>query len=317
MISVNREAKKIVDIVIRDADVLGVAVSKLSNGTTVIDMGQKVKGSWLAAKYYSEITMGGLSEVSYETFELDGYLFPAVCVKSSHPMLAGWVSQKHADPLPGAERQPILAGPAKALLNPPDASIAYAGYHDDSDVAVAPFQTSEPITVDTANWVAGVCHVDPKNLYILVAPSNSLVCAVQISARPIDNIMHRLHAEGFDIHNVSYASCKTPIAPLVADELTAMGRINDCMLYGGQVLVYLEGDDRQIEKMLPNLPTKASTEYGKTFKQIFVEHDCNFHIIDLRIFSVALIQINNMVSGNCYSSGQLDMDMLRKSFFEK
>ena len=316
MISVNREAMKIVEKVIGDAEVLNVLVSQLSNGATVIDMGQKAAGSWLAGKYYAEITMGGLGEVTYGTFRLDDYLLPSVCVKSAHPVLAGWVSQKHADPIPGAEKQPILAGPAKALLYPPDESILIANYHETSDVAVAPFQTSEAITVETADWIAEVCRVHPKNLYIVVAPSHSLVCAIQVAARPIDNIIHRLHAEGFDINKVSFAACETPVATLAPDELTAMGRINDSMLYGGQVLVYLDGKDDEIERMLPNLPTRSSKDYGKLFKQIFVEHDCDFHKIDLKLFSVALVQINNIASGRCFSTGAIDYDLLRKSFLE-
>ena len=47
----------------RDAGRLCVAVSRVANRATVIDMGQQVTGSWLAGKYYAEITMGGLWEV--------------------------------------------------------------------------------------------------------------------------------------------------------------------------------------------------------------------------------------------------------------
>lgn len=317
MISVNREAKKIVDKILEQAEQLNVIVSTLKNGTTVVDMGQKAKGSWLAGKYYAEITMGGMGEVTFDSFQLDEYTLPSVKVTSANPFLAGWVSQKHADPLPGAENQPILAGPAKALLKPPDASIVYANYHDNSDIAVAPFQTSAPITEDFANWVADACQLNPKNLYILVAPSNSLVCAIQVAARPIDNLMHRLHEEGIDIHQVSYAFSSSPVPPLAEDELEAMGRINDSMLYGGQVLIYLNGNDPDIQRILPNLPTRSSNQYGKTFRQIFVEHDMDFHKIDLRIHSVALVQINNIATGNCFSAGAIDRGMLRKSFLGK
>lgn len=314
MISVNSKAMEIVEKILEEAEILKVQVSKLENGTTVIDMGQKTSGSWLAGKYYAEITMGGLGEVNFGSFHLNDFILPSVCVKSAHPLLAGWVCQKHADPVPGLEDQPILAGPAKALLNPPDASIVFANYKETSQVAVAPFQTSQPITVETADWISNVCQILPKDLYIVVAPSNSLVCAIQIAARPIDNIMHRLHAEGFDINKVTYATCETPLATLAHDELTAMGRINDSMLYGGQVMVYLDGTDEEIEKILPNLPTRASLEYGKLFKQIFLENGQDFHKIDLRLWSVAKVQINNMSTGRCFSVGDIDYDLLQKSF---
>lgn len=317
MISVNQGALKIVKKVIDQAEELNVEVSTLKNGSVVIDMGQKVMGSWLAGKYYAEICMGGLGEVTFDTMKLDEFTIPTVCVTTSHPVLAGWVSQKHAEPIEGSGNQPILAGPAKALLNPRDESIEIAGYTDSSDVAVAPFQTSEPITEETAEWFAKACNIKPENLYMLVAPSNSLVCSIQVNARPIDNITHRLHAMGVDLADIKFAMSRSPISPLVLDELEAMGRINDSMIYGAWCHVALRGDDAMIEEILPKLPSQASDQYGKTFKQIFVEHDQDFHKIDLRIHSLAQIQLNNIVSGSTYTVGNINYEMLRKSYFDK
>ncbi|HEX3014428.1 MAG TPA: methenyltetrahydromethanopterin cyclohydrolase, partial [Methanobacterium sp.] len=39
MVSVNLEAKKTVDLMIKDADELNISVEKLENGSTVIDAG--------------------------------------------------------------------------------------------------------------------------------------------------------------------------------------------------------------------------------------------------------------------------------------
>lgn len=321
-LSVNREALKIVEKVIRDAGRLCVGVSRLANGATVIDMGQQVAGSWLAGKYYAEITMGGLGEVTFETFQLDEYPLPAVRVTSAHPLLVGWVCQKHADPLTEGESnekgggvQPILTGPAKALLHPPEESVALAGYQDDSQLAVASFQTSDPITESLAQTVAQACRIPAENLYIIVAPTTSLVCAIQVAARPIDQVMHRLHEEGFDIHAVRYVTGCAPVPPLATDELTAMGRINDSLLYGGSVLLYVEGEDEAIEGMMPLLPTAAQAEYGKPFAQIFEEHDWDFHKMDLRLHSLALVQINNLTTGRTFSAGGVNREVLRRSFF--
>ena len=45
MVSVNIEAKKTVDLMIKNADELNIAVDVLSNGSTVIDAGVNVSGS--------------------------------------------------------------------------------------------------------------------------------------------------------------------------------------------------------------------------------------------------------------------------------
>lgn len=313
-LSVNQEAYKIVEQVLRNADRLCVRASRLANGTTVIDMGQQVHGSWLAGKYYAEITMGGLGELTFQSFQLDDRLLPSVQVTSAHPLLVGWVCQKHADPLMGEGVQPILTGPAKALLFPPDESVLFAGYEDQSEVAVASFQTNEPISEVVAEAVARACRVSTENLYIVVAPTTSLVCAIQVAARPIDQIMHRLHEEGFDIHAVRHVMGWAPIPPLSADELIAMGRINDSLLYGGSVLLYVEGDDGAIESMIPRLPTNAHREYGKPFAQIFEEYDRDFHKMDMRLHSLAYVQINNISTGRTFSAGGIDEEVLRRSF---
>jgi methenyltetrahydromethanopterin cyclohydrolase len=69
--------------------------------------------------------------------------------------------------------------------------------------------------------------------------------------------MHRLHEEGLDIHAVRYVTGRASVPSLATDELTAMGRINDSLLYGGSVLLYVEGEDEAIEGMMPLLPTAA------------------------------------------------------------
>jgi methenyltetrahydromethanopterin cyclohydrolase len=321
-LSVNQEALRIVEKVLREAGRLGVSASRLDNGATVIDMGQQVPGSWLAGKYYAEITMGGLGGVAFETFQLDEYVLPAVRVTSAHPLLAGWVCQKHADPLAedesneqGGGVQPILTGPAKALLHPRDESVVLARYEDDSSVAVASFQTDEPITEPMAETVAEACRIRTQDLTIIVAPTTSLVCAIQVAARPIDQVMHRLHEEGFDIHAVRYVTGRAPIPPLTTDEPMAMGRINDSLLYGGSVLLYVEGEDEAIERMVPLLPTSALSEYGKPFAQIYEEHDYSFHKMDPRLHSLALVQINNLTTGRSLSAGTINRQVLRESFF--
>ena len=70
MISINAEAMKIVRQVLADADALGVVVRRLDNGSTLIDMGLEATGGWRAAKAYTQITLAGLAEVSFEPFPL-------------------------------------------------------------------------------------------------------------------------------------------------------------------------------------------------------------------------------------------------------
>lgn len=316
MISVNQQTLRIIkEKILPNQELLKVRVKKLANGTTIIDMGQTAEGSWEAGRLYAEITQGGVVETTFGKFQLGEYILPSVHVYSPDPLVSGWICQRHADPLPGSEHQPILTGPAKALLKPPDQSIQFVNYHDDSPVAVAPLQTSEPITEEKADWIAASCQIDPENLYILVAPSNSLVCSIQVAARPIDNLMHRLQEENFDLHTIKSAFSTAPLPPFSPDEIEAMGRINDCLLYGGHVLAYVDTTDQEIERVLPIITLEHTGQYGKLFKQMYVENDCSFHKMDLRVHTTALIQFNNIRTGRCFSTGKIDHEILNQSFF--
>ena len=72
MISINQEAMRVVRKVLEAPERLGVRVTTLENGSTLIDMGQQAPGGWAAARYYTQITLGGLARVSFEPFPLAG-----------------------------------------------------------------------------------------------------------------------------------------------------------------------------------------------------------------------------------------------------
>lgn len=314
MLSINEGAYPLVQKLLAEPERLNIAVTVLKNGATVIDCGQKVRGSFLAGKIYAEITAGGMTEVEIITAQVGPYTLPATSVTCSQPLLGGWVSQRHAEPIPGQADQPILAGPAKTFL-PGEESVQYAGYIESFGYAIAPLQTEVTITEEYAEWVARACNISPRNLFILPAPSRSLVCAIQVAARPVDQTMHRVQEEGFDIRKVLHVYGSAPIPPLAPDEATAMGRINDCLLYGTSAVLYMEGEDAELERLAPLLTIHSSPEYGKPFKQIFEEAGHSFHNINLRTHSVARVQINNLLSGRTFSAGKIETDILIQSYF--
>ena len=63
MVSVNLEAKKTINLMIENAEDLNIAVHKLKNGSTVIDAGVNVTGSFKAGELYTKVCLGGLAEV--------------------------------------------------------------------------------------------------------------------------------------------------------------------------------------------------------------------------------------------------------------
>jgi len=320
MVSVNREAMKIVRRILETPEALGVEVSRLANGATLIDMGQRAPGGWLAGKYYTLITLGGLGEVSFEPFLIDDVMLPAIRVMVEKPLeacvasqIAGWQLEP-----PGTPDAQIAAGPVRALnrLNA-DHYLQWIDYRDQHDEGVVAIQTAAPVRAETAETIARACNLRPENLYILVAPNSSLVCAIQVSARIVEQTLHRVAEEGFDINAVKYAQGWCVIPPLIKDEIVAMGRINDALLYGGGATLYVEASDEAVEKMVRRVTSSASRAYGRPFLEIFEDAGRDFYQIPLDLHSPALVHVNNLTTGRTFSAGEINYRVLRRSFFGK
>ncbi len=315
-LSVNREAKKIVRTILETSEALGVMVTHLPNGATVIDLGQQARGSWLAGQYYVQATMGGLAEISFEPFLLDSVQPNVVRVMTGHPLEACIGSQIAGWQLEAKKEAPILAGPARALnrINP-DHYLGWINYADQSEEGVISIQTSELVSVQTADLIAHACQIRPENLYILVAGNASLACAIQVPARIIEQTLHRLHEEGFDIKTVRLAQGMCVIPPLIDNDLIAMGRINDALLYGGTAVLSVENTDEAISAVIQRLVTLASPAYGRSFQEIYQEAGCDFYNIPIEFNSPAAVQINNLTTGQTFCAGEWDLGILRRSFF--
>ena len=318
-ISINQEAMKIVRTILENPAAIGTLVSKLDNGTTVIDMGQQAPGSWVAARYYTLITLGGLGEFSYETFPylINGVRLPAVRVMIDAPLLACCASQIAGWRLEAGDFAPILAGPARALNEKPDPHFDHISYRDTYHEAVIAIQTSEPVRAEWAETIAAACHIEPKDLYILVAPNRSLVCAVQVSARIVEQTIHRLEEEGLSMGAIFSAQGFCVLPPLIDDDLISMGRINDCLLYGGEATFYLRhNDDNFVADLAQKVVAEACSAYGRPFIEIFEDADRDFYKIPLDLHSPAVVHLNNLTTGTTHSAGEINEAVLVQSFFE-
>ncbi|MCB9126212.1 MAG: methenyltetrahydromethanopterin cyclohydrolase [Caldilineaceae bacterium] len=317
MLSINRDAMKIVRRILDAPEALGVAVSRLLGGATVIDMGQRAPGSWAAGKLYTLVTLGGLAEVSYEPFAVGDRALSAVRVMIDHPLEACIASQIAGWRLEGArEGAPILAGPARSLNHAnPDHYFELTDYRDEAGEGVIAIQTAEPVTEDWATTIAQACKLQPENLYILVAPNSSLVCAIQVAARIVEQSLHRLAEEGFDVATVKYAHGFGVIPPLIADEVIAMGRINDSLLYGGVATLYVDADDAAIAAVIGKVVSVASRAYGRPFVEIYEDAGRDFYQIPLDLHSPAVLHINNIRTGRTFSAGEINYAVLQQSFF--
>jgi len=98
------------------------------------------------------------------------------------------------------------------------------------------------------------------------------------------------------------------------DDLTAIGRTNDAILYGGYVVLSVRGDDTSIEQIGPKVPSVSSNDYGRPFSDVFARYSNDFYRIDPLLFSPGYIAFVNVDTGTRHEFGRLAPEVLAESF---
>jgi methenyltetrahydromethanopterin cyclohydrolase len=209
----------------------------------------------------------------------------------------------------------IGSGPARALYA--DEEIyKKLDYRDQAKTAVLMLEGRALPGEEEAGFIAEQCRVQPQQLTLLVAPTASLTGSIQVAARAVETCLHKLMELGFDIRKVTAASGLCPLAPVAADDLRALGRTNDAILYGGRVFCAVQAEDDELGALIEKVPSASSQDYGTPFYELFRRYDNDFYRVDRLLFSPAQVEINNLNSGRTFSAGRLNPSLLKASLFE-
>ncbi|RLC64834.1 MAG: methenyltetrahydromethanopterin cyclohydrolase [Chloroflexota bacterium] len=312
MISVNERAEEIVRRMIADAEALGLAVTRLPNGATIVDAGMNVPGSLEAGRLFAEVCLGGLGEIHFCALDFDGLGLPGVTVAVSHPSVACMAAQYAGWAVKKGKFFAMGSGPARALYGG-EPLFERLKYRDRADVAVLALEGRCLPPEEVAEKVAEKCGVAPDRLYLLIAPTASLVGSVQVAARVVETGLHKMLEVEFDIDTVLAGFGTCPLAPIAEDDLRAIGRTNDAVLYGGRAWYTVQTDDARIEEVIGHLPSSASRDYGTPFYELFLRYNGDFYQIDPLLFSPAEVVINNLTTGRTFHAGQVNGEMLRRA----
>ena len=317
MVSVNVEAKK--TVMIEKADELNIAVETLDNGATVIDCGVNVDGSFKAGELYTKVCLGGLADVgiSIPGDLSEKFALPSVKIKTDSPSISTLGSQKAGWSVSVGDFFALGSGPARAIALKPAETYEEIAYDDKgADLAILTLEADVLPGVEVAEYIAEECDVDVKDVYLLVAPTSSLVGSIQIAGRVVENGTYKmLEFIKFDVTKVKHAAGIAPIAPVDPDGLKAMGKTNDAVLFGGRTYYYVEseeGDD--IAAVAAQLPSSAADGYGKPFFDVFKDAGFDFYQIDKGMFAPAEVVINDLTTGKLYKEGFVNAELLKKSF---
>lgn len=312
MLSLNEKAKAVIEPLIDDPDSFQVAVKKLETGATLIDCGIETEGSVEAGLLFSKACLGGMGEVLVNSFPACGGSTSAVSVGVEMAVEALMASQYAGWAINKGKYFAMGSGPARALYAGEEL-FKEIGHKEKSDVAVLCLEGRKYPTDEVVAYILEKTGVSAENLFILIAPTSSIVGSIQISARIAETAVHKMHEIGFSLDSITCGAGAAPIAPLAKDDLAAIGRTNDCILYGGEAGITVDCDDEFISEKIESIPSSSSKDYGKPFIEIFKEYG-DFYKIDPLLFSPATITIENVRTGSTFSAGSLNMDILKKSF---
>jgi len=314
LVSVNACALSVFQKMVAEKEVIDVSVEVMENGSTVVDAGVKVKGGFAAGRYLTELCLGGLSSVTLGSADYDGVELPTIYVHVDRPAIVLLGSQFAGWRISVGKYFAMGSGPARALALKPKELYEKIAYKDTCNKAVLVLEADNLPTVEALNYVAQTCGVEPKNLYVAVAPTSSIAGSVQISGRIVETGLHKLTDLGFDPKKVLYGSGRAPIAPSHPKFAQAMGRTNDMLLYAGATYFEVACDtDDEIKGVVKKVPASSSPAYGRPFYEIFKEANYDFFKIDPGLFAPALITVNNIKTGSTMSAGRLNTETLKKS----
>jgi len=311
--SLNARAVQIADRMVERAAELRVDVHTISSGARVIDAGVVAPGGFGAGEAMALACMGGLGHLSFVPLSIGGDSYQGVQVWTDHPAVACMASQYAGWAVHVDKYFAMGSGPLRAVARVEHELFEKLGVAETAERGVLVLEGRAAPDDAVATWVSERAGLPPSALTFIVAPTASIAGGVQIAARIIETGLHKMHTLGFDVRLVTSAIGTAPVPPVAKNDLRAIGRTNDCILYGGQARYTVRADDATLEALAAKMPASASPDYGTPFYDIFERYERDFYKIDKLLFSPAEVWLTNAASGRTFHAGRLDPAVLRTS----
>ncbi len=327
-VSVNAHALPIVKHLIANADKLRLKIGKLGNGATLIDAGIEAVGCLEAGRLIGEVCMGGLGTITLTQDGLFSRWPTMVNVHSTNPVISCLGSQYAGWSLSHGEGKGAFyalgSGPARALAVkvkdgvevPVEELFKELRYRDVCGETTIVLEVDKMPPVELIDKVAKACQLDPGSVNVILTPTSSLAGGMQVVSRVLEVSLHKAHSLDFPLEDIIDGMGSAPVPPPHPNFVEAMGRTNDAILFGGTVHLFVKGPDEAAQALAVELPSSTSRDYGKPFAQVFKEYKYDFFKVDAMLFSPAKVIVTAIDSGRSFHAGQLDEDLLERSFGE-
>ncbi len=300
-------------VFLQQATQFRAAVQTTDTGACVVDCGVNCAGGLEAGRALGEICLAGLGQVQFVPRSSEVWNGVAVSVATDQPIAACMASQYAGWPVEAENFFAMGSGPMRAARGR-EPLLEQLAIDESPQSVIGILESRKLPTAVVCHQIAEQCGVAEKDVTLLVAPTASIAGTVQVVARSVETALHKLFELGFDLHRVKSGFGVAPLPPVAGDDMAGIGRTNDAMLYGGEVTLWVTGDDESLEAIGPQVPSSASKDYGEPFAHIFKRYDFDFYKIDPLLFSPAVVSIVNLDSGRSWRFGKLNADVIHDSF---
>lgn len=312
-LQLNKRALELCDALERQAIELRASVSLTSGLTRIIDCGAQSPGGIAAGLLMARICLAGLADVSLIPGRTDVWPGPAIQVHTDQPVAACMASQYAGWQLAEGKYFAMGSGPMRAAAGK-ETLFEDIGQREIAQHVVGVLESSKLPPEEICARIAVDCGVTPDHVTLLVARTASIAGSVQVVARSIETALHKLHTLGFDLQRVVSSYGIAPLPPIAKNDLAAIGWTNDAVLYGGEVTLWVRGDDDSLAQLGARVPSSESADYGEPFAAIFERYGHDFYKIDPLLFSPAQVTFVNLDTGRTYRFGEVNPAVLQKSF---
>jgi methenyltetrahydromethanopterin cyclohydrolase len=312
-LGMNELAAEIADSMVEHAPMLRVQEQTLSSGARVIDAGIAVEGGYDAGLAIAEICMGGLGSIAYAPVRVGALSWPGVTVWTDHPAVSCMASQYAGWAISVDKYFAMGSGPLRAHARVEKELFEKLDYAEEAEHGVMVLEGRVPPTDEVARWVAQKARLQPSQITFVIAPTASLAGGVQIAARILETGLHKMEVLGFDVRRIVSGFGTAPVPPVAKNDLRAIGRTNDCILYGGQARYTVRAGDAELAELAEKVPASASRDYGTPFYEVFQRYQGDFYKIDPLLFSPAEVWLTSTETGRTFHAGRLNPDVLEAS----
>ena len=273
----------------------------------------QTEGGLQAGLGLARICLAGQAEVSLVHGEAGGLPCPHVSVMTDHPVLACMASQYAGWQVSVGKFFAMASGPIRAAYGKEELFSGIPG-REQAPLAVGVLESRELPGDAVVDYLSKQLNLPANKLTLLVAPATSLAGNLQVVARSLEAALHKMHELKFDLKQVISGFGTAPLPPVANDELHAIGRTNDAILYGGRVILWVRAKDEQLAEVGPKIPSCSSPDFGAPFAEIFARYGNDFYKIDPLLFSPASVVFHNLNSGKTHAFGRTEAEVLRRSF---